>query len=401
MSGVDPKNVVTVCIGGRRYAGWKSVRIEAGIEQIARAFALEVTEAFPGSTDFGVFRGGDLVQVYIGDDLVCTGWITATPIKYDGKTINVQIQGKSRTVDLVECCSPSGAQAVPATAKANPWKDVKTASSARSGSVNPTQTPGAKPQTSWSNLPASKIIEALAAPYGINVKNEVGDLGKLPNHSVNPGEKVFETINHLIAKENLVVTDDERGNLVITSPGSSGTSTESLEFGRNILSGSADFNFSDRYSDYIVLGQRAGSDIEAGRSVAEGKGVASDVGVLRYRLLVLKDAGQSTSQSLTARAQFEATYRRGDSRRVAYAVQGWRQSNGQLWLPNLMVRVSDGILGQNEELLINKVTFLLSASGMTTTIEAIPPGSFKREVSSKVGAQTNQKVAADPWKGVR
>ena len=86
-------NKVEVRIGGRRFGGWKSVRIETGIEQLSRAFALEVTEKFPGSTDFGFFRNGDLVQVYIGDDLVCTGWISSTPIQYDGKSVKVQIQG--------------------------------------------------------------------------------------------------------------------------------------------------------------------------------------------------------------------------------------------------------------------------------------------------------------------
>ena len=86
-------NRVEVRIGRRRFGGWKSVRIETGIEQLSRAFALEVTEKFPGSTDFGFFRNGDLVQVYIGDDLVCTGWISSTPIQYDGKSVKVQIQG--------------------------------------------------------------------------------------------------------------------------------------------------------------------------------------------------------------------------------------------------------------------------------------------------------------------
>lgn len=49
-------NRVEVRIGGRRFGGWKSVRIETGIEQLSRAFALEVTEKFPGSTDFGFFE---------------------------------------------------------------------------------------------------------------------------------------------------------------------------------------------------------------------------------------------------------------------------------------------------------------------------------------------------------
>ena len=147
-------NKVEVRIGGRRFGGWKSVRIETGIEQLSRAFALEVTEKFPGSTDFGFFRNGDLVQVYIGDDLVCTGWISSTPIQYDGKSVKVQIQGKSRTVDLVECCPPSAAYV--ATGSKNAWVGVK----GKSGTA--ITTTSTNPATSWKNQSVSLIIADLA-----------------------------------------------------------------------------------------------------------------------------------------------------------------------------------------------------------------------------------------------
>ena len=61
-------NQVEIRVGGKRYGGWKSVLITSSIEQVARAFALEVTENFPGNTDFTALQTGELVQVYIGED---------------------------------------------------------------------------------------------------------------------------------------------------------------------------------------------------------------------------------------------------------------------------------------------------------------------------------------------
>lgn len=100
-------NKVSFLVDGEIYDGWKTVRIEAGIDQICRSFALEVTDNFPGNLGkFTRLRAGQSVVVKIGKDTVCTGYITSTPISYNAKSVTVQVQGKSRTVDLVDCCSP-------------------------------------------------------------------------------------------------------------------------------------------------------------------------------------------------------------------------------------------------------------------------------------------------------
>ena len=77
-------NEVTLLVGGIEYGGWKSVRIEAGIDRQARSFDLEVTSKWPGNTDIAAhIKQGDVVQVKIGSDLVLTGYVDATPIRYD------------------------------------------------------------------------------------------------------------------------------------------------------------------------------------------------------------------------------------------------------------------------------------------------------------------------------
>ena len=378
-------NLVEIRVGGKRYGGWKSVLITSSIEQVARAFALEVTENFPGNTDFTALQTGELVQVYIGEDLVCTGYITSTPIRYDGKTVSVQVQGKSRTVDLVDC-PPSAAYAPPA-AGSNLWSEVK----GRSGKAQAAPAAAAKPQTSWKNLPAGSIIEELAKPYGITLTISA-ESNEVKTHTVNPGETVFESIKRLITKDNLVLTDDEAGNLVLVEPGGAGQATDALELGGNILKASARFDASARFSHYVAIGQHAGTDEDFGRTAAEDKGVAVDPEVKRF-----KDSGQASLKTAGDRARFEANFQAARFRAVTYTVQGWRQSDGSLWRPNTKVIVRDQTLFPGGlEMLVVQTKLQLSSAGMTAELGLMPPDGYRRDA-----AKTDTKQTSSTWTNVK
>ena len=384
-------NLVEIRVGGKRYGGWKSVLITSSIEQVARAFALEVTENFPGNTDFTALQTGELVQVYIGEDLVCTGYITSTPISYDGKTVSVQVQGKSRTVDIVDCCPPSAAYA-PQAVSANLWSEVK----GKSGKAQAAPAAAAKPQTSWKNLPAGRIIEELAKPYGITLTISA-ESNEVKTHTVNPGETVFESIKRLITKDNLVLTDDEAGNLVLVEPGGAGQATDALELGGNILKASARFDASARFSHYVALGQHAGTDEDFGRTAAEDKGIAVDPEVKRFRLKVLKDSGQASLKTAGDRARFEANFQAARFRAVTYTVQGWRQSDGSLWRPNTKVIVRDQTLFPGGlEMLVVQTKLQLSSAGMTAELGLMSPDGYRRDA-----AKTDTKQTSSTWTNVK
>jgi prophage tail gpP-like protein len=73
-------NKVSIEVDGVRYEGWKSARIEIGIEQICRGFVVAVTDNFPGNKNFSRLQPGQKVTLRIGETTVCTGYITSTPI---------------------------------------------------------------------------------------------------------------------------------------------------------------------------------------------------------------------------------------------------------------------------------------------------------------------------------
>lgn len=318
--------------------------------------------------------------------MVCTGYITSTPISFDGKTVKVQIQGKSRTVDLVDCCPKVSGSASGDAGKT--WIGLKT----KDGTVSATT-----PTNTWSSLTGYEVISALAAPYGISVKDEIGLNEKLANFTVTPGDTVVQSINQIVTKQNLVVTDDEYGNLVIANVGSAGSCDDALVVGKNVLKGEAKFDFSKCYSDYIVYGQHKGTDTASGKDAAEDKGTASDPSVTRYRLKVIKDEGQSSNEITKSLASFTARYNRAQSLKATYTVHGWRQSSGKLWTVNTKVVVSDPVADPGVDFVITKIAFELSAKGMTSVIEVCEPSGFKREEKA---SEKDKNTKGATWQNV-
>ena len=389
---MNDQNRVSIRVGGKIYGGWKSVKISISMNQITRAFGLSVTDKFPGNLDFHRLRNGDLVQLYIGEDLVCTGYIDEVKVNYNGKQITVDVQGKSKTVDLVECC-PVAKYGVGAKQEENAWKGVVIGKGGQKKEVPHS----AIQTTSWKNLKTSEIMASLAAPYSIAV-HSIGEVGnKLANHTVVPGETVSESINRLITKDNLVVMDDEAGDLVIVEPGDAGDCTDALELGKNTLVGDAKFNASKLYSRYVVLGQHSGTDTDFGRSASEDKGVVDSAFVTRPRLKVIKDQGQSGKKTCGERADFERRYQEALYHSATYTVQGWRQSDGSLWKVNSMVNVVDKLLGIKDSLLISSLSFSLTNQGSTTSLTVVGRDGYTREIKSN--AKETDK-SANPWAGV-
>lgn len=292
-------------------------------------------------------------------------------------------------MDLVDCCSPWAAVAPSrgATSRSGgSWEDVKEINPSPSGKiVRASKTVN----TSWHNLSVEKIIADLCAPYGISVFCQV-DIGtKLTNFTVNPGETVFDSIGRLLRKDNLVISDDAYGNLVIMKAGAGGRCTDSLEVGKNVLSGSAKFDATQLYSKYAVLGQHKGTDLEFAGAVSQDKGIADDSTIGRYRLLVIKDTGQSSNTIAMNRAKFEKEFRAESLHKSTHMVQGWRQSDSSLWKLNATVFVNDRILRQTGYLLISDIKFSLSKKGLTTEIETIGLKAYSRKASKQ--NDTNKK----------
>lgn len=333
---IPEDHLVSLRVQGMRYGGWKNVRISTGIERQARDFSLGVSWEWPDvGVDFPIKQGA-YAQVWIGRDLVLTGWVFATPISHTADAITRGVAGRSLTADLVDCSA-----------------------------VNQ---PG-----QWRKQSVQQVVQALAQPFDLKVISQVPETAALVDHSIEPGETVFDSIDRLLTLSRLLSTDDAEGNVLIVEPGSAGRAVDAIVVGENVLEGSAPLDFSQIMSEYRVVGQKSGTDESFAESTNEVASNVSDPRATRYRPLLIQQQGQLTSQLARERVNWERGSRMGKALTATYKVQGWRQSNGQLWVPNLIVPVKDPVIGFERDMLITEVTYSLDENGTIATLSVAPP----------------------------
>jgi len=335
----EPENTVTLTVDGLDYGGWKSVEISADLERQFRTFTLNITWQWPGQTLVKPIKPGSRCQVRIGSDLVLTGHVYKAPVSYDGRQISLNIEGSSLTQDLVDCAAIN----------------------------RPSQ---------WQEQSLLSIVQSLASSYGVGVVSEIPQTTKLSKHSIVPGETVFQSIDRLLTLYRVFSTDDAEGRVLLAKPGSGGRASDALELGKNILSANAPMDFSQVFSEYRVIGQHKGNNEKSGSAVSEVSGTATDIGAPRKRVTVISESAQLTFELAQQRADWESATRTGKALTTTYRVQGWRQSNGDLWRHNTLVRVIDKVLGFDQDMLISKVTYSLSEQGSITTLQVAPPHTF-------------------------
>ena len=329
-------DAVSLRVNGVEYGGWKEVEITAGIERQARDFTLAVTRSWPGETDIPRrVTPGDVCEVWIGADKLLTGYVDATPIRYDSTQVSVGVRGRSKTADLVDCSAEH---------KTGQWRGAK----------------------------IERIAADLAKPYGIVAAAQASTGAAIADHQIQPGETVFECIDRLLTIRQLLATDDADGRLVFIAAGSGGRAATALKLGENIKEADAGLDYKDVFSRYTVKGQRSGNDYDSGTTVAESSKTVFDSAARRHRNLTIQQSGQADSAICADRAQYEFLYRKAKALETVYTVQGWRQQDGSLWLPNQLVRVVDPVIGFDDWLLIVEVVYRLSDAGTTSTLKVGP-----------------------------
>lgn len=330
-------NNVNLKVNRKYFGGWTDISISAGIERLARDFNVTITRQWPSSGDDSetkiAVKNGDLVEVFIDDDVVLTGYIEALPIRYDASSISMGIVGRSKTADCVDC------SAVP---------------------------------KQYSGSSTIQVIQDLVKPFKLNVINQGNDAGSL-SIQADQGDTVFDVISKIMGMQQIVVFDDERGQVVIGDIGSDEAKT-ALVLGKNILSADTEKSIQDRYSDYFVSGQSVGDDDNFGQAtLAAIRSTSKDEAILRYRPLIIKQSGDSNNSTCQERCEMEKVLRAGKTREVTYTVQGWRQGDGTLWKPNQMVVVDDPLLGYDKEkLVIAEVEYTLSERGTLCELRVGP-----------------------------
>lgn len=313
-------------VGGQTIQGFDGVRVTRSLEAAAAGFEMEVSDTPSSSWPIGI---GDACELRVDGEVLVAGFIDTLAPSFSDTSHEVKISGREKTADLVDCGMPD------------------------------------QPHEFY-NLTLDAVAARLAQPFGVPVVLEVDPGPEFFRFALQPGETVYEAIERGARIRGLLVTSDGLGKLLLTTPGNARAQT-ALEYGKNVKSGSALFDVSQRFRRYVIRGQESGSDEEFGDEISV-EGEAFDDAVRKERELVVLADGQVWIATAQRRAQWEAAVRAARGSKVTLLVQGWRQGPGlPFWKPNLVVHATVAPLRLDRELLISEVRFSRDKEGGTTT----------------------------------
>lgn len=343
MSGEESEldeDLVTLRVRGLEFAGvggkrWGAVTITTSLVDLASSFSLKALGVFATEEDF--IREGDEVEVFVGPDLLITGYVDDVEHDGDAENASVEVSGRSRTCDLFDCSAPLG---------------------------------------TWSGLTLLKLLQTLIASYRIDIVDEAGVGGVIVrSHRTEEGEFLFDAIDRLGRDHSFLATDDGAGRLVLTRAGAAGRATDKIMRGvPGFISGGPKRSMAERYSHIVCMGQSA-SDLEVD---TDAQGGAEDVGVTRFRELIIKPERGVSKADAAARAAWEATTRAAKALEGNYVQRGWRQAGGAVWKKNQIAEVFDGFGRLFADLLIVGLTFTIDPeAGRLAAFRVGPPEGFK------------------------
>jgi prophage tail gpP-like protein len=345
---------VALIVGGKRYSGWKSIRVTLSIESLCGSFALEVSDRWSGDVDPWPIAEGDACRVEINGQVVIDGYVDDREPGGDATTRTLAITGRDRAADLVDC-----SLLVPdASTKGSKW--------------------------TYRNLDIAQFARQVATPHGIKVSVQPGlVLPKDPYLVAHPGETGFEAIKRAAGSAGVLVVSDGAGGIVITRSGTARAS--GLIEGFNIKSARAKYSSADRFHTYLISSQPPGTDEASGEDLRV-QATATDLGVTRTnRVIVIRpDKGMNTAAA-RRRADWEARIRAAKAATATITVQGWTQQGGELWTPNALVYVSASkLIGIKGDMLISQVEYTIGEGGTLTQISIVRPDAFTPEPQTAI-----------------
>ncbi len=334
---------IVLIVNGTRYEGWKAVEVSNSLDQICGTFSLAVSDKYPGKPQEWGFKLGDECIVKISNEPVITGWIEEVITSYGKREHTIQINGRDKTCDLVDCTY----QGTP-----NEWKGISVV----------------------------EIISNLCARFGLEILTDFSVMERastiVEEFKASEGATAFELISRLCETYALLPISRGDGILTLTEAGTS-LAHDSLQSGKNILTARFEQSNIDRYSNYYVKGTARGNDNKLLEVYIRPVGEATDSVITRSRPLVILAETAIDSGYAKKQAHWEASRRAGQSRKFEYEVVGWLQSNGDIWKLNSLVSVADFVFNVMNTLLISKVVYSLSLeTGSTTKMTLVDKSAY-------------------------
>jgi prophage tail gpP-like protein len=357
----DP-NAVSIEIGDRKIVGWENVVISRSAEAFPNSFTLTASDEYsadpsrqtivPGANGEGA--AGEDVKVYIGSDLVITGFTDRVTITTAPRQHEITIQGRGICQDLVDCSA-----------------DLMNSPEVRGGTITATD--------------ALDLARKLCKGFGLKARSAVADLGRpIRPFSFSLEETPFNIIERVCQYAGYLVYEDEFGTLVLDRIGTKEMASGFTMPG-NVEAAQSTLSIDQRFSHYTVLWSSVNNYAEI-TPVASKRADLLDRTMPRNRphIIVMSEDNEEHDLGMR-RAEWELARRIGRSQAVSVTCDSWRDKNGLLWQPNWLVPLdmpAHKIVGK--KWVIGSVTFRKDSSGTHADLVLMPPDAFSVKPSNLV-----------------
>ncbi|MBB4956239.1 prophage tail gpP-like protein [Agrobacterium vitis] len=389
---------ICLYLDGVLYDQWQTGEVERDLKDFSGRFSFTFRDAARSADVLPFGTMGALkrltpqmeARITIGRRVVLRGYVESVSADMRDGQATVQISGRDKTGDLIDCSA-----LVDGPAELN-------------------------------NVKLEDAVKKIAAPYGLSVKSEVDTGDVFERFSIDLGETAFSAIEKGTRSRRVLVLSDGIGGIVITRSGKT-RAPAALTLPGNILTSSAKFSTEGRHSQTVVRGQseRAGTARKAANvsataaplserpqgdgsaRAAERKGTvatgtATDSEIKRHRPIVHLARSKADATAAKDEADWRNRTSRAEAEEYTHSVQG-HGVDGVLWMVNQLVTVSDTWLEVYRDLLISKVKFSESGSGATTQITSCSPEAFDTEDTgnrrTNKRSKTTSAAAASAGKG--
>lgn len=234
---------------------------------------------------------------------------------------------------------------------------------------------------------APDVFGELAGKQDVKVVSELDHETK-PLFRLRPGERIFTAAERWARTEGFVIGDTADGEIALRKAGEkrhAGALTE----GVNVLDASAVHDDSKRMAKVKVKAQApdgySADDLEI-------EAEAADEGGARKRLRVIVPPEQIRKQDARKRARIHRDRAAGEGTTCEVTVPGWRDKDGKLWAPGLLVFVEIPSLDLVQDMCLKKARLTQeggATSKTTAQLSLVDPRAMggKKGKGAKSGGQ--------------
>jgi prophage tail gpP-like protein len=333
---------IAIVIGGTRITGWESAAITRSVEQFPSSFVLTAADQFADDATRATISpkgAGEKCQIFIGSDLVVTGYVDKYSTNIGPGHHDITITGRGLCQDLVDCSA-----------------DIADAPGLQGGTI------------SAGNL--RDLATILCKPFGV-------DLGKpIPPYTIHLGDTVYNILEEFARYCGYLLYEDELGTLVLdrvgTQPMASGFTMPG-----NIEGASSTLSINQRFSKYTVVWNSIAQYNEI-NPLSNQRFSVTDPTMPRYRPRIWPSLQYMPGEDFAQlSANWDLARRIGRSQAINLTCDSWRDSAGMLWQLNRLAPINAPALKiVNAQWIIGNVVFRKDQSGTHADVTLMPPDAF-------------------------